>query len=1194
MKLEKIVIHGFKSFADKTELHFNQSITAIVGPNGCGKSNVVDALKWVLGNQSPKSLRSGQMADVIFSGCSSRKPSSLAEVCLHFSDVQGLGLEQEELEISRKLFRSGESEYLINNKSCRLRDIKNLFLDTGIGVNAYSIIEQGQIDQLLRSSSTDRRIIFEEAAGISKFKMHKKEALRKLERTEQNLLRLADIVNEVQKQLRSIKLQAGKARSWLEYSQRLKELRVNYSLAEYHKIVTAGRQKKQDLAGWQERFAATAAAVARHDAAAGELAAHILETETQIGRWDNTLVAARSRIEQHTERIGFLNGKVNELAQRKTAAVAQGHKLSEQIRQLEKELETCKRELEENQKELAEQTGRLAAVENTLSQINLRYAEWQAKLEDEKSGVIDIVRRTAQLHNEIQSLSHYRDNLAGQKTRLCGRATQAQEQLAAWLTEKAQCEAKRQEIFSVLSQLQNSLDAKRAEMEAIGGQKTTSLNELSEAKQQRSALMSEGNVLRDMESRRQGVSDTIKAVLKERDRDGKGDYIEGIIADVLSAQVHYSTAVEAALEGRTDTLLVNCTSRFLEDTSIREKLTGRLSILCMDRIEPFADAADFAEEQGVLGRLVQFVQFDDAYAPLAWHLLGRVILVESLNIAMKLSARFGKQYRFVTPTGEVFTDGCVLNAGPVGKAAGLISRKSRITQLEEETVSLNEYIRHLEQTLEQTEHKNEHLGELCKELRTSIYEANTEKVDVESRLRMVEQNIKRLGEEQPILADEIRLLEDEVRQSVQKEHDSRQKLQELDEINTQRTARIENIQRALDEEQHTLQNRTAEATELKIQIGRVGEQQKSIRQRMAATGSQIQQGRTAVETSRTEALACDEQIEQTQRNILATESALCSLYVEKEQAQKESLGLHTAQQELTVRQKETDQALRTARTEQAEIEQQIHQLQLELSQLTVREEDLCQRVREELQMELAAAYQSYTQQEIDWDVVREEITELRSKIDRLGNVNVDAINQQQQLEERYQFLATQAEDLNQSKTQLEQLIERINKESREKFQTTFEQVRIHFQELFRKLFGGGKADIFLENPEDILESGIEIVARPPGKETRTISLLSGGEKSMTAIALLFAVFRSKPSPFCVLDEVDAALDEANNERFNMIVRQFQEMSQFIVITHSKRTMSIADMLYGITMQTQGISKKISVQFEHGNLQDSSGSEAAVA
>jgi chromosome segregation protein len=1194
MKLEKVIIHGFKSFADKTELHFNQPITAIVGPNGCGKSNVVDAIKWVLGNQSPKSLRSGQMADVIFSGCSSRKSSGMAEVVLCFCNVQGVGLEQDNLEISRRLFRSGESEYLINNKSCRLRDIKNLFLDTGIGVNAYSIIEQGQIDQLLRSSSTDRRIIFEEAAGISKFKMHKKEALRKLDRTEQNLLRLADIVNEVQKQLRSIKLQAGKARSYLEYSQRLKELRVNYSLAEYHKIVTGADEKKEILANWQERFASAAAAVARYDAATGKLSTQILETETCISRWDNTLVAARSRIEQQNERISFLNAKINELTQRKTTAISQERKFREQIRLLENDLEVSTQEMEQSQKELTVQREQLSTVEETLSQVNRRFATWQAKLDDEKSGVIDMVRRTAQLHNEIQSLNHYRDNLAGQKTRLSGRASLAQEQLAQWLIEKAQNQAKHNDILSVLSELQSGLETKRTEMETVGGQKATTLNKLSEARQQRSALMSEANILRDMEQRRQGVSSAIKNILKEHDRSSKADYIEGIVADVLSAKTHYAAAVEAALEGRTDTLLINNTRRFLEDASIHEKLEGRLSVLCMDRIEPFADTADFAEEPGVTGRLSQFVKFDSPYAPLAWHLLGRIILVESLNIAMELSVRFGKQYRFVTPTGEVLVDGCILNTGPVGKASGLISRKSRITQLDEEMTSLQSHILQLEQNLEQAEHKNEHLDELCKELRTSIYEANTEKIDVESRLRMVEQNIKRLSDEQPVLAGEIQLLEEEIRQSVQKEHDSRQKLQELEEINSQRAARIEELQRSLESERQTLQNHSVEATELKIQIGRIGEQQKSIRQRTAALSSQIQQACTTAETSRTEILTCDEQVEQTQRHILTTESSLCSLYVEKEQAQKESLRLHAEQDELSCRQKENEQMLRCSRSEQTEIEQQTHQIEMELSQLAVKEEDLCQRVREELQMELADAYKNYQQQEMDWEAVREEITELRNKIDRLGNVNVDAIDQQQQLEERYQFLAAQAEDLNQSKSQLEQLIERINKESREKFLTTFEQVRIHFQELFRKLFGGGKADIFLENPEDILDSGIEIVARPPGKETRTISLLSGGEKSMTAIALLFAVFHSKPSPFCILDEVDAALDEANNERFNLIVQQFQEMSQFIIITHSKRTMSIADMLYGITMQTQGISKKISVQFTHGNLQDSSESPAAVA
>jgi chromosome segregation protein len=1193
MKLEKVIIHGFKSFADKTELHFNQPITAIVGPNGCGKSNVVDAIKWVLGNQSPKSLRSGQMADVIFSGCSSRKPSSLAEVVLCFNGQQ-LGLEQESLEISRRLFRSGESEYLINNKSCRLRDIKNLFLDTGIGVNAYSIIEQGQIEQLLRSSSTDRRLIFEEAAGISKFKMHKKEAMRKLERTDQNLLRLADIVNEVQKQLRSIKLQAGKARNYLEYSQQLKELRVNYSLSEYHKIVTTAQEKNQALAIWQERFASAAATVARHDAATGNLAARILETETCISRWDNILVAARSRIEQQNERIDFLNGKINELTERKTTAISQERKFREQIRQLENEFRVCTLETEQSQKEMAVQSDYLASIEETLTQVNRQFATWQAKLDDEKSGVIDMVRRTAHLHNEIQSLNHYRDNLAGQKTRLSGRASQAQEQLTQWLTEKAQNQAKHKDILSILSELQSSLETKRSEMETLGGQKTATLNKLSEARQQRSALTSEANILRDMEQRRQGVSSAIKTILKDRDTRIKADYIEGIVADVLSAKTPYAAAVEAALEGRTDTLLVNSTRRFLEDETIHEKLDGRLSVLCMDRIEPFSNTDDFSDQPGVTGRLAQFVKFDSAYAPLVWHLLGQIILVESLNTAMELSVRFGKQYRFVTPTGEVLLDGCILNTGPVGKATGLISRKSRITQLDEELTSLNEQIRQLEQNIQQAEHKNGHLDEVCKELRTSIYEANTEKIDVESRLRMVEQNVKRLGDEQPVLTEEIQLLEEEIRQSVQKEHDSRQKLDELEEINAQRTARIEELQRSLEAERVTLQSHNARATELKILIGRIGEQQKSIRQRTATLNSQIQQARTVAESSRTEMITCNEQVEQTQRHILTTESSLCSLYIEKEQAQKESIVLHAQQQELSCQQKENEHLLRTARQEQTEIEQQLHQIQMELSQLSVKEEDLCQRVKEELQMELADSYKDYRQQETDWDAVREQIAELRGKIERLGNVNVDAIDQQQQLEDRYQFLATQAEDLNQSKSQLEQLIERINKESREKFQTTFEQVRIHFQELFRKLFGGGKADIFLENPDDVLDSGIEIMARPPGKENRAISLLSGGEKSMTAIALLFAVFLSKPSPFCILDEVDAALDEANNERFNLIVKQFHDMSQFIIITHSKRTMSIADMLYGITMQTQGISKKISVQFEHGNLKDSSDSPAAVA
>ena len=1166
MKLEKIIINGFKSFADKTELTISQPITAIVGPNGCGKSNVVDALKWVLGNQSPKSLRSGQMADVIFSGSGSRKPSGMAEVSLHFSDVRGL-----------RLFRSGDSEYLINGKSCRLKDIRELFMDTGVGVSAYSIIEQGQIDQLLKASTQDRRIIFEEAAGISKFNAHKKEAIRKLDRTEQNLLRLADIVNEVQKQLRSIKLQAGKARNYLEYSTQLKELRVNYSLSEYDRIITNRDKKQASLADWKDRFSETAANVSRCDTAVSQLSSTILETESQINRWDSTLISSRSRIEQETERIGFLKNRIEELAERKANAAAQIAKLTQQTRQLSSQMGTCQTELEEVNQLSESKAEQLHESEEMIATVNARCAELQAQLEDEKSGIIDIVRRTAQLHNEIESLSSYRNNLSGQMSRLAGKAKETETQLTDWLTEKAQRQAKLEDVLSVLGQLQSSLDEKRNEMEEIGDQRGKVIEEIAGIKEQRSASASELNVLSDMEARRQGLNQSIVDILNS-ETDHR-DYIDGIVADVIIAEPQYAQAVEAALEGFTDALLVNSTGKFLADTDLRDKLDSRIKVLCIDRIAPFRDQADLSAHSGILGRLVEFVSYQDQFSPVIWNLLGHFLLVDSLDVAMNLASQLPNHYRFVTMQGQVFSQGHILNIGPVGSNVGLISRKSRIQQLEETITSLNEQIQNRESLLEEKEHKNEHLASLCKELRTSIYEANTEKVDAESRLRVLEENIRRLKEEQPIITGEIEMLDEEIQQSVQKEHTSRHKLEELEQVNQQREEQIRQLEARYEEERRVQQSRNMELTDIKVQLGQVNEQQKSIRQQIASIQSQLHHSRMAIESSRTEVLGSDDQVLQTERNILAAESRISTLYLEKEQAQKHSVHLHRKVDELMADKTQNEEDLRMHRSRQSEVEENVHKLELDLSQLQVKEEDLTLRVREELQIELAEAYNNFQQDDVDWDQVREEIKQLRGKIERLGNVNVDAIDQLKDLEERHEFLASQVEDLNQSKIQLEQLIIKINKESREKFEVTFVQIRDNFQILFRKLFGGGKADIILENPDDILESGIEIVARPPGKETRTISLLSGGEKTMTAIALLFAVFKSKPSPFCVLDEVDAALDEANNERFNLIVQDFQKQSQFIIITHSKRTMSIADVLYGITMQTQGVSKRISVQFE---------------
>ncbi|MHC4290783.1 MAG: coiled-coil domain-containing protein [Planctomycetota bacterium] len=629
---------------------------------------------------------------------------------------------------------------------------------------------------------------------------------------------------------------------------------------------------------------------------------------------------------------------------------------------------------------------------------------------------------------------------------------------------------------------------------------------------------------------------------------------------------------------------------FLNDSQLQKKLDGRIRVVCMDRVSPFCDTFDFSKQSGVLGRLVEYVNYESRFAPLAWSMLGDVILVDCIETAISLSSKCGSGYRYVTLDGQVLSSGDILSVGPVGKKAGLISRKSRIQQLQSELENINLEISKRDALLEETEHKNEHLANLCKELRTSIYEANTEKVDAESRLKILDDNIQRLKEEQPVIADEIGMLEDELQSSVQKEHTSRQKLDELEQINQEREEHIQQLQSRYEEQYQIRQQKENELTELKVQLGQVNEQQNSIRQQIASLQSQLQHGRMGIESGRAEVVACNDQITQTERDILTAESRVSELYLEKEQAQKHSIDLHHKSEELRSQKDRNQEELRTQRARQSEVEEQIHQIELTLSQLQVKEEDLTTRVQEELQINLEQAYKDFQEEDVDWELVREEIATLRGKIDRLGNVNVDAIDQQKGLEERNEFLTTQVEDLNQSKSQLEQLISRINKESREKFEVTFENIRNNFQQIFRKLFGGGKADILLDNPDDILESGIEIIARPPGKETRTISLLSGGEKTMTAIALLFSVFKSKPSPFCVLDEVDAALDEANNERFNMIVQDFQKQSQFVIITHSKRTMSIADILYGITMQTQGVSKKISVQFENAEAD----SEMAVA
>ncbi len=1184
MRLEKIVLNGFKSFADKTDFVFDSPITAIVGPNGCGKSNVVDAVKWVLGEQSVKSLRSGQMADVIFSGSSSRKPLGAAEVSLFISNPNGTGtrqlpIEADEVEISRKIYKSGESEYRINNKICRLKDIRELFMDTGIGTRAYSILEQGQIEHLVSASKTDRRFIFEEAAGISKYKAHKKEALRKLERTEQNLLRLADILGELAKRLRSVKLQAGKARNYLQYTQKLKELQVSYSLVEYAKNRTQTKDKGAVLDEVTEQFGGLAAEVARQDSLISRLGEEIIETEHKLSHTDNSLVSVRSKIEQRLQRIDFLRTRISELREREDSAREKIGKLREQKNLFEQNSAQYNDEQANCEKMLEEKSHAVEQIQKAIQEVNAECASLEAHLEDEKSGIIDIVRRTAQLHNEVQSISVYRSNLSSQKDRLSGRAETAQAEMEQLLTEKAQQNARLSDIEKVLGELKESLESKRKETEELDDSLAADNKRLAHSKEVRSALNSELTILTDMERRCEGLKASVKSILQGRSiENNRFDYVEGILAETIETDVEYANAVEAALEGQTDALVINSTTEMLADIETIQELDGRVNFICLDKIEPFVDKNDWSEFACVKGRLVEFVKFDSKYAPLAWKLLGKTLVVDSLKEAVELAEKAEEGFKFVTLEGEFLSADGMIKLGPLGRATGLISRKSRLRQLQETIGNIASEVAAIEGQIEKNNQTKAHLDELCKDLRTAVYEANTEKMQVSPKLSVIEQNIKRLRQEEPLIVGEIDLLAEQIAQSVQREYDSKQKLQELEEVNSQRTAHIEKLETKHAEQKQQQQTLVNTLTDLKVALGQITEQSKALKQIIASLQSQMQENRTAAETAQGEIQNCSVQLTEAQRGILNCEAEVSELFVEKEKNQENSRLLHEEIERLLEERRQTEQLVRLRRAEKEETEQKINELKIGLSQLEVRQQDLVERVQEQLQIDLAEAYENYRDEEVDWDKVKEEIAELRGKIERLGNVNIDAIDEQETLEKRHNFLSSQVQDLNSSRGQLQQLINRLNKKSIEKFQQTFEEIRGHFQEIFRKLFGGGKADIILEDDEDILEAGIEVIARPPGKETRSISLLSGGEKSMTAIALLFAVFKTKPSPFCFLDEVDAALDEANNERFNILLQEFQKDSQFIIITHAKRTMSIADVLFGITMQIRGVSKKISVSF----------------
>jgi chromosome segregation protein len=1239
--LKRLELVGFKSFADKTVFEFGDGITGIVGPNGSGKSNIVDAVRWILGEQSAKSLRGGEMADVIFNGSSSRRSLGLAEVTMTFDNVKShLSIDAPEVQITRRVYRSGEGEYLINGQICRLKDIKDMFLGSGAGNDAYCIIAQGKVDVLLQASTRDRRTIFEEAAGISRFKARKIETLRKLERVDQNLARVRDIIDEVEKQLRTVKLQASKAQRFREYSERLKELRVTVGLDEYRRLTEAlEREVHQldDLRGELDQRAARAGACeaeaerleieladledALHDGEAG--LARILQ---QIGAEETTLTHEtaltadlEAELARTRRRLGELTSRVAGLAA-STAEAAQGHATAEG------EAEGHRREVEARSTALAATVARLETLHTQLT--------------SDKAEHLEQMRVVAHRQNEAVAAHAQLDNLRRERDRLRVRSAQAAETLASIDVELDELVAADTQAHDRLAGARRRLQETRREHERMVQLRERNAERIGELRQERSGLASRAAVLDGLIKSREGLGAGVREVigLIEQPEPGPWDAVLGIIADFLTVKREYAPLIDIALGDWAQRFIVRDLDRFGQALSERkEPFSGRVSFLPLLSRESNADGPMAAlrrnrlvqlsllsqvrqpgamtmtpEHPGLVAPAEQLVSCDHPeLGDLPAQLLGRTLIVRDLATARTIAAH-AEGFRLVTLAGELVEPDGTLTIGTHHAEAGILSRNSELRELREQVAILEERLTELEHDQASLRDRIHDAERQVQEDQEQIDVLTEQANDLRSRVQRHREKRQGLHEEVTISRDEMQRIDEEFAGLEKTWQDAKAQAAEAETRVEALHARTREADDEIRHRDHERQEQQASCTEAQVGLAKAEERLRSLKaqhEQLEGNHRQRVQELTQARQGLTDGRA---KLVESQQTMLRASGILARAYLDKEESQRRLAELSGQREQKRQERARLTQQAQVVRTEWRKHQEAVHQRDLEATNLRHRRDTLVQRLQEDYQLDIADLYakrmaESAIKPAPDGlpaevasrnsvaptlespapevvtprtpEEINAEIEELRRKLTRLGSVNLEALEELNELETRAASLKTQFDDLTGAKQSLEEIINKINVDSRALFVDTFTAIRAHFQELFRKLFGGGMADIVLEDETDVLESGIEVIARPPGKELRSISLMSGGEKTLTAVALLLAIFRSKPSPFCLLDEVDAALDEANIDRFTAVLREFLDQSQFIIVTHSKKTMACADVLYGITMQESGISKQVAVRFE---------------
>ena len=1224
MYLKNLTVFGFKSFADKTALNFQPGVTAIVGPNGCGKSNVSDSVRWVLGEQSAKALRGGEMADVIFNGTDGRKPMGMAEVSLTLGGVDqehlraaGVEVAYDEVTLTRRIFRDGASEYFLNKVPCRLKDIQQFFMGTGVGRTSYSILAQGHITQILSTKPDDRRVIFEEAAGITKFKAQKKESLRKLEYTEQNLLRIADLIREVKRQIGSLQRQAGKARRYKQISMELQHLETQLARHQFDVLLAEIMAKDSQSAQLRSEIETGSAEVLRWEDEIKQLRERLMELEHEVSAQQQRGLELKSDMERHESRIQFNEERLRELESQNARALADIAQAEERCRAAQDEMTNVRQNLLKSEAALADHRFTLEQKQFMLNKLESDTRRYQENLRAAQSEAFAAAQELSRVRNEITALDLQKQGNTIRLEKLSAEKVQLEE-------ERARLESRLQEFTASVEVEKLSVEARRGTVEQRQNRLRDLQNELQASSteqdqllQQQAEKRSRLTVIEQLEHSREGFDAGAVAALRQ------SRSVIGSLADRIRVPEQFVVAVENALGHHLQLVLTEqpeSAQEILADLSANK--TGRASVAALSiqhlpdekqlgfegEMSPsVGNSAEMNLESGRIVHALSVVNADPSVGNLLKSLLGRTFIASDLATATAQIQNGHAGCDFVTLKGDVlsrhgiYTGGYLNGHGNPKAPASILGRKNQIAELQNLLTDIQEKV------AEASRKRGALLAEQT-ELQASLQQAQTELREQEVAIATREGEFNALQTSSRLLNQKVETVVFEIQSLAAQEREGMEKRNglatHLDELAAreqaeqakvaEHTATLESLRQQRDVANTALtENRVALASEEQM-LASFRQQEQSLEQR-------IRELTQVVEQRRGEISSVVSRKEQAESEIQLSRGDIERLAHEREQVSAQTAELlgRKNDQEADILAREEN--LRSQRGRLTELQNQRGSIEIELAQKNMSVQNLRERIQQKYHLNLddirsecititfadegQPKVETLTPEQMaasgaatDWDAIGQQIEALQKRLDEIGPVNLVAIEEYEETEQRHQFLTKQHDDLVSAKTQLLEVLSRINTQTRQMFLETFEKIRENFRAMFVEVFGGGKADLVLVDENDVLESGIDIIARPPGKQLQSISLLSGGEQTMVAVSLLFSIYQVKPSPFCLLDELDAALDEANINRFVKLLQRFINHSQFVIITHNKRTIAMADVLYGVTMQEHGVSKIVGVKF----------------